>query len=85
MRYKTEKEAIRKRAESLEAEVLDAEQKSESLLHRHHRWAQSMMTVQISIALAAITLLVRRRWLQYCTYGAAGAGITLALLAMFNA
>ncbi|MEJ0003095.1 MAG: DUF4337 domain-containing protein [Pararobbsia sp.] len=85
LRYKSEKDVIRKRAEGLEAEVVDAEQKSERLLHQHHRWAQSMMTVQISIALAAITLLVRRRWLQYCTYGAAGAGITLAALAVLNA
>ncbi len=83
-RYKTEKEAIRKRAESLEAEVTEADRKSESLLHRHHRWAQSMMTVQISIALAAITLLVRKRWLQYGTYAAAAAGFTLAALALLN-
>jgi Domain of unknown function (DUF4337) len=83
-RYKGEKEGIRKQAEDLEAQVKEAEDKSENLLHRHHRWAQSMMIVQISIAMAAITLLVRRRWLQFCTYGAAAAGFALAALAMFN-
>lgn len=81
-RYKSEKEMIRKQAEALEEQVKIADEKSEGLLHRHHRWAQSMMVVQISIALAAITLLVRRRWLQFCTYGATATGIVLAVLAL---
>ncbi|HTJ95608.1 MAG TPA: DUF4337 domain-containing protein [Pararobbsia sp.] len=83
-RYKSEKEPIRKQAESLEEQVKVAEEKSETLLHRHHRWAQSMMIVQISIALAAITLLVRKSWLQYCTYGATATGIVLGGLAMLG-
>ncbi|CAM2140947.1 DUF4337 domain-containing protein [Pararobbsia alpina] len=83
-RYKSEKEAIRKQAESLEAQVKEADEKSETLLHRHHRWAQSMMVVQISIALAAITLLVRKSWLQVCTFGAAATGIVLGALAMLG-
>lgn len=83
-RYKSEKESIRKQAETLEEEVKAADEKSEGLLHRHHRWAQSMMVVQISIALAAITLLVRRRWLQFCTYGATATGVVLASLALMG-
>jgi hypothetical protein len=83
-RYKAEKETIRKQAETLEQEVKAADDNSEALLHRHHRWAQSMMVVQISIAMAAITLLVRKSWLQFCTYGAAAVGIALAGLAMLG-
>ncbi|RKP58950.1 DUF4337 domain-containing protein [Pararobbsia silviterrae] len=83
-RYKSEKEVILKQAETLEAEVKAADEQSEGLLHRHHRWAQSMMVVQISIALAAITLLVRKSWLQFCTYGAAATGIVLGGLALLG-
>ena len=43
-----------------------------------------MMVVQISIAMAAITLLVRKSWLQFTTYGAAAVGIALAGLAMLG-
>ena len=34
-------------------------------MHLHNRWAQSMALIQIAIALAAITLLTRQKWLQW--------------------
>ena len=50
-------------------------------MHVHHRWAQAMTLIQISIALAAITLLTRSRWLQYVVLrrGAAAASLWRAM------
>ena len=83
-RYKAEKEDIRKAAEKLEAEGRAANEKSDAAMHVHHRWAQAMTLVQIAISLAAITLLTRRRWLQFAAYGAGAGGIVLAVLAALH-
>lgn len=74
-RYKAEKEPIRAHAESIEKEVLTDNAISESLQHQHHRWAQATTLIQISIALAAITLLTRKKWLMKATIGMAVIGI----------
>ena len=83
-RYKQEKEVIKKDAQALEKESTDWEHKSEAALHQHHRWAQAMTAVQIAISLAAITLLTKKKWLQYASYGVAGVGVVLASLAWFH-
>ena len=80
-RYEVEKEEIKKNAEKLEAESSEWDKKSEEALHQHHRWAQAMTAVQIAISLAAITLLTKKKWLQYGSYGVAGVGVILAGLA----
>ena len=51
-------------------------------MHVHHRWAQAMTLIQVSIALAAITLLTRKPWLQWGVYGAAAGGGVLAIMAL---
>lgn len=53
------------------------QQKSELVLHQHHRWAQAMTAIQIAISLAAITLLTRKEWLKRVSFGAAGVGVLL--------
>lgn len=79
-RYKKEKKEIQARAEELEAEVKKLNQLSEDSLHPHHRLAQATTLVQISIALAAITVLTRRRWLFWgAALAAASGGIFWAL------
>jgi hypothetical protein len=83
-RYKKEKADIEKDAHKLETQSKDAEGKSELALHAHHRWAQSMTLIQVSIALAAITLLTRNRGLQYVSYAAAAGAVVLAGLASIN-
>ncbi|MBI1773069.1 MAG: DUF4337 domain-containing protein [Burkholderiales bacterium] len=83
-RYKLEKEEIKKKAEALEKESQEWEEKSKEALHQHHRWAQAMTAVQIAISLAAITLLTKKKWLQYASYGVAGVGVVLAVLAWFH-
>jgi hypothetical protein len=80
-RYKTEKEEIKKQAEELDKTSKEWEEKSEAILHQHHRWAQAMTALQIAISLAAITLLTRKKWMQFGSYGVAGIGIILAVCA----
>lgn len=83
-RYKTEKAAIQKEAEKLEAESKEWDEKSEAQMHEHHRWAQATTVLQVSIALAAIALLTKRRWLEWGTLGLGGVGIVLGALAWFH-
>ncbi|MFZ6656213.1 DUF4337 domain-containing protein [Undibacterium sp. TJN19] len=83
-RYKSEKEEIKKKADELEKEAQDYEHKSEESLHQHHRWAQAMTALQIAISLAAITLLTKKKWMQYASYGVAGIGVAVAGLAWFH-
>ncbi len=80
-RYSAEKEAIKKEAEKLEAQSHKWDEASEALMHQHHRWAQAMAALQIAIALAAITLLTRKKWMQWGSYGVAAAGVALGFAA----
>jgi hypothetical protein len=83
LRYKAEKEEIKQAAEKLEAASLDFNHQSEAQMHEHHRWALATTAEQIAISLAAITLLTRRRWMQYLAYGIATVGLGLGALAWF--
>jgi hypothetical protein len=80
-RYKKEKADIKAAAEKLEAESAEWDHKSEQQLHQHHRWAQATTALQVSIALAAIALLTRRKWLEYGLFGVAGIGLVLGGMA----
>ncbi len=83
-KYKSQKDEIRAKAEALEKEVLKANEESEAQLHHHHRWAQATTLIQVSIAMAAITLLTRRRWLQHMALGTAGAALLVGLAAFLG-
>ena len=83
-RYADEKKDIQKKAEALELASKEADGKSEAAMHVHHRWAQAMTLVQIAISLAAITLLTRKRWLQWGAFGTAIAGAVLATMAFLH-
>jgi Domain of unknown function (DUF4337) len=83
-RYRTEKEGIKQAAEKLEATSLDWDKKSDAAMHEHHKWALAMTAEQIAISLAAITLLTRKKWLQYGAYGIAGIGIALGIFASLH-
>ncbi len=83
-RYKDEKEVIKKDAEKLEVESRKWDDEAEQLIHLHHRWAQAMTVIQVSIALAAIALLTRKKWLQFGVYGFAGISAVLAGMALLH-
>jgi Na+/glutamate symporter len=81
-RYKKEKAEIQKDAQKLEADAKDWDAKSDAEMHLHHRWAQATTALQISIAMAAIALLTRRKWLERAMFGMAGIGLALGGLAL---
>jgi len=81
-RYRTEKAEIQKAAEKLEAESKTFDAQSDAQMHEHHRWAQATTFLQIAIALSAIALLTRRKWLQWGVYGVAALGAALGVLAI---
>ena len=81
-RYKEEKTEIKAKAEQLEALSLDWDQKSDAEMHQHHRWAQATTVLQVSIALAAIALLTRRKWLKIGMFVAGAIGVTVGALAI---
>ena len=79
-RYKQEKEEIRGEAEKLEAASRVAEDKSAAEMHVHERWALATTLLQIAIALSAVTLLTRRRWLLGAVYGSTALGLVTGIL-----
>lgn len=79
-RYKREKEEIKAEAEKLEAIAKEADKESEVEMHVHGRWALATTLLQIAIALSAITLLTRKRWLLVGVYGATGLGLAVGVL-----
>ena len=81
-RYKKEKAEIKIDAERLEAQAKSWDEQSDAQMHLHHRWAQSTTALQISIALAAMALLTRRKWLEWGMYGVASLGVVLGALAL---
>jgi hypothetical protein len=83
-RYKKEKNEIKATAERLDAESIAFDEKSNHEIHEHHRWAQATTVLQISIAMAAIALLTKRKWLVYGVYGLGIAGSGLGLLAFLH-
>jgi len=83
-RYETEKNAIKLGAEKLEAEAIVWDHSSDEQLHQHHRWAQATTVLQVSIALAAIALLTRKKWLEYGMFALAGVGLVLGGLAALH-
>ena len=83
-RYESEKTTIKAGADRLEAESLAWDKSSDEQMHQHHRWAQATTVLQVSIALAAIALLTRKKWLEYGMFGLAAVGLVLGGLAMLH-
>ena len=83
-RYKTEKADIKLAAEKLEAESKAWDDKSAEQMHQHHRWAQATTALQIAIAMAAIALLTKKRWLEKLVFGVSTVGIVVGILAWLH-
>jgi hypothetical protein len=83
-RYEKEKGEIKTVADGLEAEAKEWDHQSDEQMHQHHRWAQATTALQISIALAAIVLLTRRKWLEYAMFGAGGLGLAVGAAAALH-
>lgn len=83
-RYETEKTDIQHVAQGFERQASEWDQKSESQLHEHHRWAQATTLLQVAIALAAMALLTKKRWLEYGMFMVAGVGVTVGAAAVLH-
>ena len=83
-RYEKEKGEIKLTAEKLEAEATVWDKSSDVQMHQHHRWAQATTVLQVSIALAAIALLTRKKWLEYGMFALAGVGLVIGALAALH-
>jgi len=83
-RYKGEKEEIKKEAEKLEARSTELDKLSEEQMHQHHRWAQATTALQVSIAIAAISLLTKSRQLQLGVYALGALGVAVGVLAWLH-
>jgi serine phosphatase RsbU (regulator of sigma subunit) len=79
-RYKQEKEEIKGAAEALEEKAKLADQKSDQEMHVHERWALATTLIQIAIALSAIALLTRKRWMLGGVYGATAVGLVVGVM-----
>ena len=77
-RYEKEKNEIKTVAEKLEADAHDEQ------MHLHHRWAQATTALQVAIALAAIALLTRKKWLEWGMYGVATLGLGVGVAAALH-
>jgi Domain of unknown function (DUF4337) len=53
-------------------------------MHQHHRWAQATTVLQVSIALAAIALLTRKKWLEYAMFAVGAVGLVVGALAALH-
>ena len=83
-RYEKEKGEIKLAAEKLEADATEWDNRSDAQMHQHHRWAQATTVLQVSIALAAIALLTKKRWLEYGMFAVAGLGTAMGALAVLH-
>ncbi len=83
-RYEKAKGDIQVIAKTLEETAPELEHKSDEQMHQHHRWAQSTTVLQVCIAMAAIALLTKKKWLQYAMYGAGILGLGVGAMAALH-
>ena len=83
-RYEKEKNEIKTVADKLEADAAQWDKQSDEQMHQHHRWAQSTTVLQVSIAMAAIALLTKKKWLEYAMFAAGGIGLVVGGLAALH-
>lgn len=83
-RYEGEKAEIKTKAEALEAEATEWDHRSDEQMHQHHRWAQATTVLQVAIALAAIALLTKKKWLEWAMFGVGGVGVVVGALAALH-
>jgi len=83
-RYKAEKAEIKLAAEKLEADSQAWDAQSDAQMHLHHRWAQATTALQVAIAMAAMALLTRRKWLEWAMFLMAAIGAALGVAAVLH-
>jgi hypothetical protein len=80
-RYDREKKEIEVEARKLDEESTKLDEQSAQAIAPHARLAQALALVQVAIAMAALTVLTRQRWMLAFAGASAGLGIVLWILA----
>ena len=74
---------VQAEAKKLQAQSRKLGEESEAKLRPHERLALALTFLQIAIALAAITVLTRRRWLLWSSVASAAIGMVTSVTAFF--
>jgi len=82
-RYSGEQAELQRKAQEKEAERDKCIEESDHLLHLHHRFANAVVLLQISIALGALAALTRQRWIWWVSLVAGVTGTGLCLVTAF--
>ena len=82
-RYSNDQAELQRKAQDKERERDTCIAESDHLLHRHHRFADSVVLLQISIALGALAALTSQKWIWWGSLLAGLSGIGLFLLTSF--
>jgi hypothetical protein len=77
-KYAAQEAPLQAQAKAKEKETADELAASEMAIERHHRLSYATGTVQLAIALASISIVVRRRWLWYGSLACLFAGLAIA-------
>ena len=78
--YASEEADLQKQARAKEDEVRHQEAISEAAMERHHHLAIATNIVHLAIALASISIVMRRRWLWYGSLIVMVAGVAAAFV-----
>jgi hypothetical protein len=78
--YAKEEEGLQAAARAKEEEVRRQEAASEAAMECHHRFAIATNIVHLAIAVASVSILVRRRWLWYGALAVTAAGVVAAFV-----
>ena len=79
-KYAAGESKLQAEAKAKEQETADQLAASERSVERHHRLSYATGTVQLAIALASISIVVRRRWLWYGSLACLVAGVAVAVV-----
>jgi len=82
-RYEKERKDISDKATALDNEARALNEDSERHIRPHERLSQAMTAMQISIALASVAALTRRKWLVGVSIAAAATGLGLGIVGWF--
>jgi hypothetical protein len=74
-RYAKDQQDIERQAREKEAQVAAQEALSETAMEQHHRLIVATNFVHLAIALASVSMLVRRNWLWFISLGCATLGV----------
>jgi hypothetical protein len=77
-KYAAAEKTLQDQAKAKEKETEDQIALSEKAIERHHRLSYATGAVQLAIALASISIVVRRRWLWYGSLACLVVGVGIA-------